>query len=70
MYFWVLWKIYDLVFLKKYLEAESSYLFSQKSPLETVWYYHLTHAFQSESTIYSCLNVKELLARNKRDIEV
>ena len=24
--------------------------------------------FQSESTLYSCLNVKELLARNKCDI--
>ena len=26
--------------------------------------YHVTHAFQSESTLYSCLNVKELLAWN------
>ena len=26
------------------------------------------HAFQGESTIYFCLNVKELLARNRRDI--
>ena len=26
------------------------------------------YAFQSESTLYSCLNIKELLARNKRDI--
>ena len=25
-------------------------------------------AFQSESTVYSCLNVKELLARSRRDI--
>ena len=24
--------------------------------------YHATYAFQSESTLYSCLNVKELLA--------
>ena len=29
---------------------------------------HVTYAFQSESTSYSCLNVKELLARNRRDI--
>ena len=28
----------------------------------TVCTYHATYAFQSESTIYSCLNVKELLA--------
>ena len=34
----------------------------------TVCYYHVTHAFQSESTLYSCLNVKELLARSRRKI--
>ena len=28
--------------------------------------YHVTYAFQSESTLYICLNVKELLARNRR----
>ena len=27
--------------------------------------YHITYAFQSESTRYSCLNAKELLARNR-----
>ena len=30
--------------------------------------YHVTYAFQSESTLYSCLNVKELLARSRRKI--
>ena len=30
--------------------------------------YHVTYAFQSESTLYSCLNVKEPLARNRREI--
>ena len=30
--------------------------------------YHVTYAFQSESTLYSCLNVKELLARSRREI--
>ena len=34
----------------------------------TVCYHHVTHAFQSESTPYSCLDLKEILARNKRDI--
>ena len=29
---------------------------------------HVTYAFQSESTLYSCLNVKEFLARNRREI--
>ena len=36
--------------------------------LLTVCYYHVSYTFQSESTIYSCLNAKELLARNRRDI--
>ena len=34
----------------------------------TVCAYHVTYAFQSESTLYSCLNVKELLARSRREI--
>ena len=34
----------------------------------TVFYYHVMYAFQSESTVYSCLNVKELLSRNRHDI--
>ena len=29
---------------------------------------YVTYAFQSESTPYSCLNVKELLARSRREI--
>ena len=29
---------------------------------------HVTYAFQSESKLYSCLNVKKLLARNRREI--
>ena len=28
--------------------------------------YHVTYAFQSESTLYSCLNIKELLAPLRR----
>ena len=34
----------------------------------TVCYYHVTYAFHRESTLYSCLNVKELLSRNMHDI--
>ena len=30
--------------------------------------YHFTHAFQSESTFYNCLDVKELLAWNRHHI--
>ena len=34
----------------------------------TVCHYHVMHSFQSESTLYSCLNVKEFLARNRPNI--
>ena len=34
----------------------------------TVCSCHVTYAFQGESTLYSCLNVKELLARSRREI--
>ena len=34
----------------------------------TVCSCHVTYAFESESTLYSCLNVKELLARSRREI--
>ena len=30
--------------------------------------YHVTYEFESESTLYSCLNAKELLARKRRHI--
>ena len=34
----------------------------------TKYYYHVTCQYQNESTLYSCLNVKELLARNRPHI--
>ena len=34
----------------------------------TVCFYHVTYAFQTESTLYSCLNVRELLAQNRPEI--
>ena len=37
-------------------------------PKKRLCYYHVTYQFQSESTIYSCLNVKELLARSRHHI--
>ena len=33
-----------------------------------VCFYHVTYEFESESTLYSCLNVKELLAHSRRHI--
>ena len=38
-----------------------------KFSLLTLYYYHVTYVFQSESTL-NCLNVKELLARNRHNI--
>ena len=45
-------------------------LLSQSSDSEnrTVCYYHVTYAFQRGPTLYSCLNVKERLARNRGSI--
>ena len=34
----------------------------------TVCSFQVTYVFQSESTLYSCLNFKELFARNRRGI--
>ena len=34
-------------------------------PFLTVCSYHVTYAYQSESTLFSCLNVKELLAERQ-----
>ena len=34
----------------------------------TVCSYHVMYAFQSESKLYSCLNVKKLLAQSRREI--
>ena len=39
-----------------------------KENVSTVCSYHVTYAFQSESTLHSCLNFKELLARSRREI--
>ena len=35
----------------------------------TVCCYHVTYMFRSKCTLSSCLNVKELLARNRHDIK-
>ena len=39
-----------------------------KSKSVTICFYHVMHAFQSESTLYICLNIKELLAQNRGHI--
>ena len=45
----------------------ASEIFS-KTGIWTVCSCHVTYTFQSESTLYSCLNVKELLARSRGEI--
>ena len=49
-------------------KTRDDYISLKRKLYLTVCYYHVTYAFQSKSTLYSCLNVKELLARNRRDI--
>ena len=39
-----------------------------QSNLSTVYSYHVTNTFQSESLLYSCLSVKEIRAWNRHDI--
>ena len=39
-----------------------------QSVFNTVCSCHVTYAFQIESTLYTCLNVKELLARSRPEI--
>ena len=34
----------------------------------TVCSFHVTYALQSETTLYSCLNVKEVLTRSRHEI--
>ena len=36
--------------------------------VKAVCSYHVTYAFQSESTLYSCLNFNDLVARSRREI--
>ena len=43
-------------------------LTSPYKQFSTVFSYPVTYAFQSKSTLYSCLNVKELLAQSSREI--
>ena len=48
--------------------ATQHFDFSQRYLTMAVCSYHATYALQSESTLYSCLNVQELIARNRQDI--
>ena len=53
----------DMIYSSWYIECDRL-----KLVIVTPCYCHVTHAFQSESTLYSCLNVKEPLAWSRRKI--
>ena len=52
--------IYTNIYIYIYLYIQYIYII--------VCFCHVTYAFESESTLYSCLNVKELLAQSRRKI--
>ena len=54
------WKVKEKYWRVKFIK--------KKKLMMIVWYYHVTYAFQSESALYSFLNIKELLAQNRCDI--
>ena len=81
--FVALYNVLEFLFLKKLLCLVGiifllCWFWSTFSPKKKSWSFstnwftvcscHVTYAFQSECTLYICLNVKELLARNRRDI--
>ena len=55
-------------FILNYASEKSGLSLSLKFIKPTVCSCHVTYAFQSESTLYSCLNIKEVLARSRREI--
>ena len=55
-------------FLKAWLISHRSNNFRRLNPFDCMFLSCPRTPFQSESTLYSCLNVKELLARSRREI--
>ena len=62
------WKVSSVVHVFKNIGERSAAKNYRPDSKVTVCFCHVTYAFQSESTLYSCLNVKELLARIRREI--
>ena len=60
-----------MFYSKPYLEFDPFWIQIKIYQLKnqfTACYYHVMYRFSSESTLYSWLNVKELLAQNRCDI--
>ena len=57
------------VSLPKYLILDAMNMFILTETIVKSVCYHVTYAFQNKSTLYSCLNVKEIQAQNRRDIQ-
>ena len=76
--FLVTYLILKLVFHWWIFSCEATFFIQKQQKLGSYFFYfkkslivcscHVTYAFQSESTFYNCLNVKELLARNRHEI--
>ena len=62
--FLILWKFSNLTIV---LKVNLPIILCSLLHLRAVCSYHVTHTFQRKSALYSCLNIKELLARNRRD---
>ena len=66
----VTWIRFTMCFLPKFNLKQSLAIHIETYQRDhlTVCYCHATHEFQIESTLYRCLNVKELLTRTRGDI--
>ena len=62
--FSIMFSLLVILFIIKFYAQMNTFTYV----LLTVCSCHVTYAFESESTLYSCLNVKELLARSRREI--
>ena len=51
-------KIIRKYLLHKSVETNQKFTVAMQQNWKTVCYYHVTYEFQSESTLYGCLNVK------------
>ena len=60
-------RLSEIIGIKNYFCQEINQRKSCSKKL-TVCSCHVTYAFQCESTLYSCLNFKELLPRSRREI--